>query len=132
MPELEAMRSSRVAPNKNRRFALRGRTPKPLRGFAAAAVNVIWRASGYNYGYTRDMKTAISIPDEVFEAADRTAKKLGVSRSELYATAVQEFIERHRIEDVTSKLNEVFASTKSDLDDQLSKMQSRILAKEDW
>ena len=41
------------------------------------------------------MKTAISIPDEVFEAADRTAKKLGVSRSELYATAVHEFIERN-------------------------------------
>ena len=78
------------------------------------------------------MKTAISIPDDVFEAADRTARKLGVSRSELYATAVHEFIERHRVEDVTSKLNEVYGSTKSDLDDQLRKMQSRVLAKENW
>ncbi|MEQ8733685.1 MAG: hypothetical protein RIC29_02080 [Rhodospirillaceae bacterium] len=78
------------------------------------------------------MKTAISIPDEVFEAADRTAKKLGVSRSELYATAVHEFVERHRVEDVTSKLDEVYASAKSDLDDQLSRIQSLILADENW
>lgn len=78
------------------------------------------------------MKTAISIPDEVFEAADRTAKKLGVSRSELYATAVHEFIERNIVEDVTSKLNEVYASTKSDLDERLCKMQGQLLAKENW
>ena len=63
------------------------------------------------------MKTAISIPDKVFESAERTAKKLGVSRSELYSTAVHEFIERHRVEDVTTKLNDVYASSKSDLDE---------------
>jgi metal-responsive CopG/Arc/MetJ family transcriptional regulator len=40
------------------------------------------------------MKTAISIPDEVFEAAERTAKAPGVSRSEFYATAVREDLER--------------------------------------
>lgn len=78
------------------------------------------------------MKTAISIPDDVFEAADRTARKLGVSRSELYATAVHEFIERHRVEDVTARLNEVYASTSSNLDDQLYEMQRRLLAKETW
>jgi len=78
------------------------------------------------------MKTAISIPDEVFEAADRTARKLGVSRSELYATAVHEFVERHRVEDVTAKLNEVYSSTGSDLDDHLSQLQRQLLAKESW
>ena len=78
------------------------------------------------------MKTAISIPDDVFEAADRTARKLGVSRSELYATAVHEFIERHRVEDVTAKLNEVYSSTKSDLDDPLDRMQRQLMAKESW
>jgi metal-responsive CopG/Arc/MetJ family transcriptional regulator len=78
------------------------------------------------------MKIAISIPDEVFEAADRTARKLGMSRSELYATAVREFIERQRVEEVTAKLNEVYASAKSDLDDQLYKMQNQLFAKESW
>ncbi len=93
---------------------------------------VIRLAFRYNPSYTPKMKTAISIPDEVFEAADRTAKKLGVSRSELYATAVHEFLERHRIEDVTSKLDEVYAINSSDLDESLKQMQNQSLAKEEW
>ena len=78
------------------------------------------------------MKTAISIPDKVFEAADRAAKNLGISRSELYSTAVYEYIERHRIEDVTVKLDEVYSSTKSGLDESLHVMQSLTLEQEDW
>ena len=42
------------------------------------------------------MKTAISIPDETFEAAETLAGRLGLSRSELYATAVAEYLARHR------------------------------------
>ena len=78
------------------------------------------------------MKTAISVPDEVFEAADRTAKKLGVSRSELYSTAVYEYIERHKFEEVTSRLNDLYASEYSELDDDLGQMQGLSLKKEDW
>ncbi len=78
------------------------------------------------------MKTAISVPDEVFEAADRTAKKLGVSRSELYSTAVYEYIERHKIEDVTSRLNDLYASQSSKLDEYLGQMQGQSTKKEDW
>jgi metal-responsive CopG/Arc/MetJ family transcriptional regulator len=100
--------------------------------FAAISPGVMMLAPEYNQGYTLAMKTAISIPDEVFEAADRTAKKLGLSRSELYATAVHEFLERHRIEDVTSKLDEVYATTKSGLDEGLKQMQYQSLDKEDW
>ena len=98
----------------------------------APTVGVTTLVSRYNCGYTRIVKTAISIPDAVFEAADRTARKLGVSRSELYATAVHEFLERNAVEDVTAKLNDVYASTKSDLDERLYKMQSQLLAKESW
>ncbi len=78
------------------------------------------------------MKTAISVPDEVFEAADRTAKKLGVSRSELYSMAVYEYIERHRVEDVTSRLNDLYASESSELDECLGQMQGHSMKKEDW
>tara|TARA_R110002110_G_scaffold405241_1_gene624165 strand:+ start:466 stop:702 length:237 start_codon:yes stop_codon:yes gene_type:complete len=78
------------------------------------------------------MKTAISIPDKVFEAADRTAKKLGVSRSELYSTAIYEYIERLKIEDVTSRLNDLYASEDCELDGHLGQMQSQSLKKEDW
>lgn len=80
------------------------------------------------------MKTAISIPDKVFEAAERAAKKLGVSRSELYANAVREFIERYRRENVTEKLNKVYAEDESvsKLDRRLEALQTRSLEKEDW
>jgi len=98
----------------------------------ATNVGVIGLAWRYNQGYTSAMKTAISIPDQVFEAADRTAKRLGVSRSELYATAVHEFLERHRIEDVSSKLDEVYATNPSGLEEGLKKMQNQSLDKEDW
>ncbi len=80
------------------------------------------------------MKTAISIPDEVFQAAEQAAKSLGVSRSELYATAVREFVERYRREDVTQKLDQVYAADESvsRLDERLQAMQSLSLDKEDW
>ncbi len=80
------------------------------------------------------MKTAISIPDEIFESADRAAKALGVSRSELYARAVREFLERIRREGVTEKLNEVHSQldAESGLDDRLASMQMASLEKEDW
>ena len=80
------------------------------------------------------MKTAISIPDEVFEAAERAAKTLGMSRSELYATAVREFVQRYRRDDVTAKLDRVYAVDQSDsvLDARLQALQAHSLGKEDW
>ena len=80
------------------------------------------------------MKTAISIPDDVFEAAERTAKSLGVSRSELYATAVREFLERYRREGVTEKLNEVYGAdpSSSEVDQRLQALQLASLEKENW
>ena len=47
------------------------------------------------------MKTAISIPDAIFETADQLAARLGVSRSELYVTAIRDFLKRHREDKVT-------------------------------
>ena len=81
------------------------------------------------------MKTAISIPDDVFNDAERAAKKLGVSRSELYASAVAEFIERYRREGITEKLDEIYADEKgmeSSLDPKLRALQLKTLVKEDW
>ncbi len=81
------------------------------------------------------MKTAISIPDDVFENAERTAKKLGVSRSELYANAVSEFIERYRREGITEKLNELYDAeegAESSPDPNLNALQLETLAKVDW
>ena len=80
------------------------------------------------------MKTAISIRDEVFEAAERTARDLGMSRSELYATAVKEFVARHRSQRVTERLDAVYAASgaTSRLDDVLGEIQRLSLDEEDW
>ena len=80
------------------------------------------------------MKTAISIPDEIFEKAERTAKKLGVSRSELYAKAIRDFVERYRRENLTEKLNEIYFTDESisELDPYLMALQTQSLKREDW
>lgn len=56
------------------------------------------------------MKTAISIPDEIFEAADALAARRGISRSELYARAVSDWVERHRDDRVTERLDAVYGT----------------------
>ncbi len=86
----------------------------------------------YNRSYATEMKTAISIPDEVFNAAERTAKRLGVSRSELYANAVRDYIETHVSEQITEKLDEVYSVEASSLDPVILQMQLNTLGKEDW
>jgi metal-responsive CopG/Arc/MetJ family transcriptional regulator len=52
-------------------------------------------------GYTKSMKTAVSIPDDVFQGAERLARRSRKSRSELYADAVREYIARHGAAEVT-------------------------------
>lgn len=71
------------------------------------------------------MKTAISIRDETFEAAERTAARMGISRSELYARAVEEFVARRTSERVTERLDAVYgnAENASALDKNLERLQ---------
>ncbi len=80
------------------------------------------------------MKTAISIPDDIFAAAEKAAKKLGVSRSELYTNAVREFVERYGREGITEKLNEVYSGSDVEvsLDKSLTEMQAASLPREEW
>jgi predicted transcriptional regulator len=55
------------------------------------------------------MKTAVSIPDDVFADAERLAKKMKKSRSRLYADALKEYAARHRTDDVTESWNQALA-----------------------
>jgi predicted transcriptional regulator len=55
------------------------------------------------------MKTAVSLPDDVFTSADHLARKLGISRSRLFATAVAEFVARNKTSRVTERLNAVYS-----------------------
>ena len=53
------------------------------------------------------MKTAISLPDAVFLAAERQAKRAQKSRSQLYADALSEYLSRHAPDEVTEAMNQV-------------------------
>jgi metal-responsive CopG/Arc/MetJ family transcriptional regulator len=78
------------------------------------------------------MKTAVSVPDRLFKAVEQAAKRLKLSRSKLYATALEEFLKTHGGKGVTEKLNEIYAEEPSTLDRTLSGMQAVSLEPEDW
>jgi metal-responsive CopG/Arc/MetJ family transcriptional regulator len=78
------------------------------------------------------MKTAISIPNHIFEKAEKLSKRLKMSRSELYSKAVNKFIEENKATDITKILNEVYKDNNSSVDKALYKMQLSGLDKEDW
>ena len=70
------------------------------------------------------MKIAISVPDPVFEAAERLARQQRKSRSQLYAEAVAEYVGSHGAHAVRERLDAVYAAQDSRLDDALARMQS--------
>jgi metal-responsive CopG/Arc/MetJ family transcriptional regulator len=78
------------------------------------------------------MKTAISIPNPVFEAAEQLAKELGMSRSELYTTAIAAYVEAHSSDDVTEALNRVYAEEVSTVDPLVVQIQVASLDRENW
>jgi len=78
------------------------------------------------------MKTAISIADPLFHSADALARKLGVSRSRLYATALAEYLAKHQAAKVTERLNAVYGAQPSVLDERLKRAQRRAVAQNEW
>jgi len=78
------------------------------------------------------MKTAISLPDEIFHSADQLAKRLGMSRSELYSKAVYLYISAHKNEAVTAALDKIYANEESEVDSAINLMQIKSLPKEEW
>jgi predicted transcriptional regulator len=52
------------------------------------------------------MKTAISVPTDTYEHAERLRRRLGKSRSELYADAMREYLLNHDPDEITRRLNE--------------------------
>ena len=86
----------------------------------------------YNFGYTGSMKTAISIPDPIFQEAEQLAKKLGMSRSELFTRAVAAFLEEKRQENITARLNDLYEKEPSQLDPVIARIQFASLPEDEW
>jgi antitoxin MazE6 len=78
------------------------------------------------------MKTAISLPDHLFRAGDALAKRMKVSRSELYARALAEYVAKHRADQLTQRLNAVYATEGSALDAGLAQLQAKSLPRDEW
>jgi len=98
----------------------------------AAELQIVRRLEVVVPWYTSGMKTAVSIPDPLFRAADRLAKRLHMSRSRLYSVAVERFLQASDDAAITAKLNEVLASESSALDPVLQSIQARSIAKDQW
>ena len=78
------------------------------------------------------MKVALSIPDELFESAETLSKRLGVSRSRLYATALADYVARHRGRKTTDQLNTVYAEESDRLPVAIRRAQRRSLEPDTW
>jgi metal-responsive CopG/Arc/MetJ family transcriptional regulator len=78
------------------------------------------------------MKTAVSIPDPLFETVEELCKRHRIPRSRFYAMAIKQFVDAYRENDVTERLNRVYATESSSLDPALTAAQIRALAKEKW
>lgn len=80
----------------------------------------------------KSLKTAISIPEDIYRDAEKAAKKLGMTRSRLYSAAVADFLTRYRKDDIKTKLNEVYAAGSQGIDPALAAMQLASLPREKW
>ena len=78
------------------------------------------------------MKTAVSLPDPLFEAADELARRLGISQSELFIAALEAYLRSHPSSGVTERLNEVYRQEESSLDPVMVVLQSASLPRDEW
>ena len=78
------------------------------------------------------MKTAVSIPDEVFRSADELARRRNMARSSLYTEALREYLERHRGTGVTEQLDRVYADQPSGLEEDAAALQRQSVLRDGW
>ena len=83
-------------------------------------------------GYTAGMKTAVSVPDDVFESAERLARRERRSRSEVYSAALREYVARHSPDEITDALNRVVADVGDTTDPFVGLAAVRIIESIEW
>lgn len=83
-------------------------------------------------GYTLGMKTAVSVPDALFEIAERHARQTKKSRSQLYAEALAEYLARHVPDEVTEAMNEVMDRLSEPTDPFVRAAGQSVLGRSEW
>ena len=86
------------------------------------------RAPSYTFG----MKTAVSIPDDLFEAAQRLAQRTRKSRSRVFSDALKEYVARHAPDDVTEAMDRVCAELGGEEDRFAAAAVRRVLKRSEW
>lgn len=77
-------------------------------------------------------KTAVSVPNQLFEAAEQFARQQKMSRSELYSKAIAEYLASHREEAVTAALDAVYVDEPAQLDEVIQQLQAASLPEDEW
>lgn len=83
-------------------------------------------------GYTDGMKVAISIPNALFERAERQRRQEQRSRSALFAVALTEYLARHASDEVTQAMNRVCADVDTEPDGFLQAASKEVLERSEW
>jgi len=78
------------------------------------------------------MKTAVSIPDDIFEKVDRFARRAKRSRSEVFSAALREYIARHGSDEVTDAINRAVDDVGDQKDDFVAAAGRRVLEETEW
>jgi len=78
------------------------------------------------------MKTAVSIPDDVFEKVERLAQRGKRSRSEVFSAALREYVARHAPDEVNEAINRVCDRVGDQNDEFVAEAARRILEKTEW
>lgn len=78
------------------------------------------------------MKTAVSIPDEVFEKVERLARRARKSRSRVFSDALEEYVARHAPDEVTEAMNRVCEQLGDEKDAFIAAAGRRVLARTEW
>lgn len=78
------------------------------------------------------MKTAVSLPNDLFQLAEATARRRRMSRSQLYAVAIADFLARRETGQVTARLDAVYADVPAHLEPALEQAQWKSVEKDSW
>lgn len=88
--------------------------------------------TGFQSGYTPGMKTAVSIPDEIFEEAERLARRTKRSRSRLFSDALKEYVASRTPEKLTRQMNAALAAIGVNDSEFSASAARRLLERSDW
>jgi metal-responsive CopG/Arc/MetJ family transcriptional regulator len=80
------------------------------------------------------MKTAVSLPDDLFAEVERLAQRTGRGRSEVYAAALREYVLRHDPDQITKAINAVVAEVEESPGERQFRMAAarRVLERTEW